>query len=243
MLIKNFIIPEPVKYDLVHVNYGEDIVSYTDCFEISLLRFLHLIFGKNNKINLKLLQKHMNKSKYCKNLLNFFSIYNNFSEETSYYFTDKGFEERAMWCKFLNDSKIFKYKKEDNYEVCATFENLFTFFKIYFPNNNFETDNIIKITVGNIKSHELFKYYENKLNKLFQNLSYNFDLSCKLNFSFQKYKRTRIDYKPIYTQIIMQIYIDSNYVLDWEIYQFHNIINGKIKERITGHSDYRLNKV
>ncbi len=110
MLIKNFIIPQPVKYDLVHVNYGEDIVSYTDCFEISLLRFLHLIFGKNNKINLKLLQKHMNKSKYCKNLLDFFSIYNNFSEETSYNSTiDK-------WCWnsniFNGNITYFKNKNE-----------------------------------------------------------------------------------------------------------------------------------
>ena len=36
---------EPVQYNLISF----DDISYTDCFEISLLRFLHLVFS--DKIN------------------------------------------------------------------------------------------------------------------------------------------------------------------------------------------------
>lgn len=238
MLINDFIIPEPVKYNLVEVNYNNDIVSYTDCFEISLLRFIHLIFSKNNKIDLELLQIDMDNSKYCSDLVDFFTVSNYFSHDEYYYFTEIGLNERANWCKFLNDSKLFKYKQEDGYEVCATFENLFTFFRIYFPKNNFDCENTLDITIDNIESNELFKYYENKINKLFKNISYNFDVSCKLNYSFNIDKNDKKD--EIYTEIIMQIYINNNYLLDWEIYQFHNLIDGKITERITGHSDYRF---
>jgi hypothetical protein len=234
----DFIIPEPVKYNSVEVIYDEDIVSYTDCFEISLLRFIHLIFGKNNKIDLELLQIDMDNSKYCSDLVDFFTLRNYFSNDEYYYFTEIGLVERADWCKFLNDSKIFKYKQEDKYEVCATFENLFTFFKIYFPKNNFGSEVTLDITVNNIESNKLFKCYENKLNKLFKNMSYNFDVSCKLNYLFNKSKNNKTDI--IYTEIIVQIYINDDYLLDWKIYQFHNLIDGKITERITGHSDYRF---
>jgi hypothetical protein len=238
MQINDFIIPEPVKYNSVEVIYDEDIVSYMDCFEISLLRFLHLIFGKNNKIDLELLQIDMDNSKYCSDLVDFFTLRNYFSNDEYYYFTEIGLVERSDWCKFLNDSRLFKYKQEDGYEVCATIENLFTFFRIYFPKNNFDSEDILDITIDNIESNKLFEYYENKLNKLFKNISYTFDLSCKLNYLFKKSNTDEIE--SIYTNIILEIYLNNTHLLDWEIYQFHNLINGKITERITGHSDYRL---
>lgn len=238
MLINDFIIPEPVKYNSVDIIYDKDIISYTDCFEISLLRFLHLIFGENNKINLELLQQDMDNSSYCTDLVNFFTLRNYFSNDEYYYFTEIGLNERADWCKFLNDSKIFTYKKEDKYEVCATVENLFTFFRIYFPKNNFDCEDTLDITINNIESTKLFEYYEHKLNRLFKNLSYYFDLSCTLEYTFKKSKPDH----SIYTKIIIQIHINSNNLLDWEIYQFHNLIDGKILERITGHSDYRFNE-
>ena len=47
---------EPVKYGPIKIiensNYGYVFISYTDCFEISLLRFLHILFGRNGEINL-----------------------------------------------------------------------------------------------------------------------------------------------------------------------------------------------
>ena len=49
------------------------------------------------------------------------------------YTSDEAFEERAQWCVFLNESKIFKFKKQEKYEVCATFENLIAFIRTFFP--------------------------------------------------------------------------------------------------------------
>ena len=39
-------LPEPVEYDSIYFKDGEDKINYTDCFEISLYRFLHLVLTK-----------------------------------------------------------------------------------------------------------------------------------------------------------------------------------------------------
>ena len=45
------IIPEPVYYGPIEFEYpGEGTVRYTDCWEISVYRFLHLVFSKEGKI-------------------------------------------------------------------------------------------------------------------------------------------------------------------------------------------------
>ncbi len=38
-------IPDPVVYSYINYMEGEEKVEYPDCLEISLLRFLHLLFG------------------------------------------------------------------------------------------------------------------------------------------------------------------------------------------------------
>ena len=69
----------------------------------------------------------------CIRFKQYFDAYPKVHKEQSLYTTDEAFNERAQWCVFLNQSKIFKFKKEGKYEVCATFENLIAFFRTFLP--------------------------------------------------------------------------------------------------------------
>ena len=99
-----------------------------------MYRFLHLVFSKGGKIDLDRLLKYMDvESAQCQRLIAFYDSYSKVHKEQVLYTTDEAFEERAKWCVFLNESKIFKFKKLEKYEVCATFENLIAFFRTFFP--------------------------------------------------------------------------------------------------------------
>ena len=76
-------IPEPVLYDLITFYDGDNLIKYTDCWEISLLRFLHLIFGNEGAIEHETLIKLMNtESKYCQALIAYFK------DNPTYYFDE-----------------------------------------------------------------------------------------------------------------------------------------------------------
>lgn len=236
--------PEPVSYESINYCENNQTICYTDCFEISLLRFLHFVFGKNGHIDLELLKHDMNDSEECKKILAFFSENNSYNLEADYYVTEQGLNDRAKWCKFLNNSKLFNYKKENKYELCASLENLFTFFRNYFPKNDFE-DNIkvVPISIDSIYSKKLFEYYQFKLTRLLQNLSYNLPLSCalKYNIKFQDYSDK--SYNPIFIDITIEILVHDYHIFDWQIYQFYNTLATEITDRITGHSDYRYSEL
>lgn len=236
--------PEPVPYEsITYVQNGETF-CYTDCFEISLLRFLHYIFGKNGHIDMELLKRDMNESNCCKSLITFFEVNNKYNLDAEYYVTEKGLNDRAEWCRFLNNSKLFNYKKENRYEICASLENLFTFFRNYFPKNDFEDDiKVVPLTIDSIYSKKLFEYYQLKLNKLMNRLSYQQTLRCGLryNIKFQDYSDK--SYNPIYIDITTEIFINEYHIFDWQIYQFYNTLSGEVTDRITGHSDYRYSEL
>ncbi len=59
------IIPEPVFYGEIEFEYpGEGKVSYTDCWEISVYRFLHLVFSKDGKIDKDRLLHYMDPERF-----------------------------------------------------------------------------------------------------------------------------------------------------------------------------------
>lgn len=57
-----------------------------------------------------------------------------------------------------------------------------------------------------------------------------------------------IDYQDIFHfNTLQKISLNDEYLLEWEIYEFYNLINTgdggrKIKERASGHSDYRYKR-
>jgi len=216
----NFIInyqkyPQPVSYGPIVIiketNDDYKIIRYTDCFEISLLRFLHMVFGYDGIMNLNSIPNLV-----CINeLVNYF-LNKKFYYDVNYYETKNGFSERAEWCDFLNERHIFQYKKVDKYEVCASLENLFSFFK-YFFNINFQN-----------------KSYQDNLNHLGNVLSTN---EKKIHFELSNFGT--LDMNSFYMNSYMKIYVNNDNLYDWEIYQYFNIENNCIVGRETGHSDYR----
>ena len=133
-----------IKEDIVNVNqliknisqFPKPIIIinniYNDHFEISMLRFMHIIIGNNNKISL-------NKLKYiigdtCDNnqLYNFFSIY------TKYNNTTINLEERMNWYNMLNSIGCNK--------MISPIDNLFVFLQTCFPQRKYKNNDQIKLT-------------------------------------------------------------------------------------------------
>ena len=104
-------------------------------------------------------------SNQCQRLIAFYEIYQNVHKEQVKYTSDEAFEERAQWCVFLNESKIFKFKKLEKYEVCATFENLIAFFRTFFP----------KIEIPDKSAGK-----QSQIDALCKALSFNFTLTAKI---------------------------------------------------------------
>ena len=108
-------------------------IKYTDCFESSLLRYLHIIFGKkDNTINISMLYKYRAKAK----LIDFFAKYNNIYSQNKYYTTKRGIEERKEWCILLNSNKTFDFVHSNImgcYELKSCLKNIIIFFDVFLP--------------------------------------------------------------------------------------------------------------
>jgi hypothetical protein len=213
---------EPVEYAPIQFKDDNIIIEYTDCFEVSLLRFLHAVFitKKDNKyvMDIERMKEYMNDSN---DLLDFFKVNNDIILSRKYYDNIKsdGYILRTLWCQFLNKNKFFKYKRYDMYEVCASLDNLFLFFKNYFPKVLLNDNDMI----------------ENKMNYIMKQLSTN-----KLKLSSTIESKTKINFDNIYYQNIIYININDTPVYEWMIYQYFNNDNNKFGKRITGHSDFRF---
>lgn len=230
--------PRPVLYAPIEFLDNDDVIMYTDCFEISLLRFLHLVFGVDGQINMNQLYKYMDDSIHSKSLYDFFDRNNSYANEPEFYISGEGMELRTKWAVFLNNSKLFKYKKDNKYEVCASIENLLLFFDKYFPKMNVSNDSP-KLTLQNIEEYVLVDYYHEKIKIIMELLSFNYELDSQINMSYRLSKEDKI-----YIDTVMHIYINGFNFFDWQIYQFYEIKENKIGERITGHSDYKIsNKI
>jgi hypothetical protein len=205
---------EPVKYGPIKIIEnsinGYVFISYTDCFEISLLRFLHVLFGRNGQINLNYLKNFTGENE----LYNYFLINPNYNNNSDYYETYEGFKLRADWCSFLNNRHFFQYKKENKYEVCASFNNLISFVHYFIPNIKTPNTNTIHI--------------ENYLNFLFRQINNN------IIFKYVLFKEVTDN---IYMNTTLNISINGKHIYDWEVYQY---FNKNTCERITGHSDFRM---
>jgi hypothetical protein len=208
--------PQPVTYGPIRIvkDAGDEfkIIKYTDCFEISLLRFLHLIFGNNGTVELNKVPNLQPNDE----LDYYFYENKSFYYDINYYETNLGFKERARWCDFLNERNIFKYKMENKYEVCASLENLFSFFSHFF-NITFENKN-----------------YQDNLNKLANILSTD---NLQIRFKLFSFGNKTSD--SFYMNSFIKIFVNDDNLYDWEITQYFNVENDCITERVTGHSDYR----
>ena len=226
-------IPEPVTYGPVTINNDDTLITYTDCFEISLLRFLHLVFGENCHINMDNLAKYMDDSDHCNQLFDFFKEHNTYYLTADYYDTKDGFDERTRWCQLLNDSKLFNYKKYNKYEVCASYQNLFTFFINYFPKIKISKEQLT-IDYNNITTEKLFQNYLDIMTQIIAHLQFAHNLDVSLKYTVKYEDNT------IFMNIVKKIYVNKYPIYEWEIYQYYSIEDKIIGNRVTGHSDLRF---
>ncbi len=215
-------IVEPVQYNRIEFKDNKQKISYTDCFEISLLRFLHSIFLKKvdycYKMDIQRMATYMYANKHCKQIIKFFLNNPDIHLDADYY-ENEGYPLRTKWCIFLNKRPFFRYKLEDKFEVCASPENLFSFFRIFFP----------KIYLDQPTNQD-------KLHTLVSSLSTD-DLKINVNLKSD----CRIASGSYYFTDLMTFEINGVVLYDWLLYQYFEKIGNKVGKRITGHSDLHFN--
>jgi len=150
-------------------------ISYTDCMEISLLRFIQLLFIntdlEENQETYTFNFSKLNQSNIHPELL-FFLERNNIIYKTKIDFENKGYDLRRNWCLFLNNRQIFEYIKENKYEVRSSFRNLVSFcnyfLKLDLENNTEYEPNYLfqillnKFELNNFTINAIVFSYENK---------------------------------------------------------------------------------
>jgi hypothetical protein len=219
----NYKLIEPVSFNFIKFNDDNQTISYTDCFEISLLRFLHSVFVKNvnghHTVDTDRLGDFMLDTSECKQLLDFFTSNNKIEPQEIFYQDEKsdGYKLRTDWCVFLNKRSFFRYKKENKYELCASLGNLFTFFRVFLPKLYLDqpTD-LDKLT---------------RLGYKLSNQTQNIEIKLKSNTEEDKFQ--------FYYTNDMEITI-GNTKYNWHLYQYFENLNGTFGERITGHSELSL---
>lgn len=131
-------IVESIPCDSITFMDDDTEVTYADCFEVSLLRYLHYILGDrvnrlNGIMNLETMSKFLDNTPECQELVEYFTRHNIIKRNRSYYETIFGNQERSEWCQFLNKRSFFKYKKDGKYKLCACIENINSFFQVFLP--------------------------------------------------------------------------------------------------------------
>lgn len=212
ILQKNiYTFPEPIFQTRIKINGN---IDYKDCFEISLLRFIHIVFGKENRIDMNKLQCLMGNGFENNELYNFLSQNNIFENETNNNSTIF-LNQRTNWCIFLNNREFFQYKIDGKYKLSSSIFNFFSFFKNFF-NFRFQIDN------------------DNKnLSNLMKFLNPENQIVAKL------YKNGYIGKDKIFEESIIKIYINGNNLYNWQMYQYFENNNNKIGNEITGYSELR----
>ena len=201
---------EPIVYDWMEVEHGEEIVFYPDCVEVSLLRFMHILFcEKDNEVwsvNLKNLKRYLNmEQEQCAEFFRYFQMINYIEIDGYMYFSDTGLEERVEWCSLLHSRDCFIYV-HDEYELRAIFVNILNFFKYFFP----------KLDIN----HDIDYNSDEEISKLLEDL-YNI-LTIEQNIKVEVL--TDIDRDTGRVEMVQDIYIDEVLVYKWNIYHCYESI-------------------
>ena len=175
-------------------------IEIDDCFELSILRFLHLIFGSNDIINFTNLTKYMDlDKKECQDLYEFFLDNPGIFPDYEFYYSDAGIMLRKKWVDFLS-GRNFEYKK-DNSIIYPNIKNQIKLLETFFPklNINYNTNN------------------NNILNEIYSQLNFNWD-SLKVKYD-------ESDKQETFNQ---HIYINESLIFVWSmttiIEEINNII-------------------
>ena len=209
---------ESISYNLISFIDCDEEISYTDCFEISLLRFLQCVYNKklDNElvVDVDRMKNFMLDTPECQQIIEFFTENQEIELLEKYYQNKKlkGYKLRTEWCKFLNKRSFFRYKIDNKYELCASLHNLFLFFNVFFPKLYLDqpTDKM-------------------KIARLAKKLAIDINLKTNLNQTTSQF----------YNTFDLEIKInDTSY--NWHLYQYFKNDSDSCGKRITGHSEFTL---
>ena len=206
VLKKNIIsYPEPISDLQIKLN---DLV-YQDDFEISLLRFVHIIFEKDNEINLQHLKNIIGETYLTNNLYIFLANNKKINKYIS-------LRQRLEWCNLLNNNMNFSYKFNSKYKLSPIIYNIIKFFEIFFP--------VLLDRELNI---------QNKLDKILKIIDTNNKISCKY------FVTGYFTSDKIYEENLIKIFINGNNIYDWKLYQYYENLNNDKGKLITGYSELK----
>ncbi len=142
-----------------------------DSFELSILRFIHLIFSVDGVINFDNLTKYMDmSSSVCNKLYEYFMDNPGVMIDYSFYYSNTGIDIRTKWFELLSSHNFFTYKEESSkQEINSSLDNFFEFFKNFFPNLD---------QAGNT--------HQDKLNTMLSQLNFNFESFEVIYSTYQK---------------------------------------------------------
>lgn len=202
--IKNNLI-QPVMPKPFKIPFTE--IEIDDSFELSLLRFIHLVFSNDGVINFKNLLKFMDLNiEICNELNDFFIDNPGVMYDYEFYYSDTGVRIRYNWYNLLSNRHFLTYKNTDNTAIKPELNNILNFFRNFFP----------KLSFIRQDTQEL-------LTNIYNQLNFNFD-------SFEVIYSVSHDIVPnivhtIDTQIIKINHID---VFIWELINIKNDSNNVI---------------
>lgn len=172
-----------------------------DSFELSLLRFIHLVFSKDGVINTNNLTKYMNLNyDLCNQLYDYFLDNPGVMIDYEYYYSDAGIRVRDSWYNFLSNRYFFIYKNSDKTCLRPDLNNLFRFFEFFFPNLSLDGNTL-----------------QDKLKNIYNQLNFNFE-SLEVLYSVSRVVVPNM----LHNTDIQNIRINNNNIFTWEII---NLIN------------------
>jgi hypothetical protein len=116
--LKNSIIKPILPKPFIDPTTGLEI---NDCYELSLLRFMHLIFGSNGIINFNNLTKYMDlNKKECQYLYDFFIDYPGIFDDYQFYYSDAGIIIRKKWSELIS-LIIFDFTIQNHIKLLENF--------------------------------------------------------------------------------------------------------------------------
>jgi hypothetical protein len=175
-----------------------------DSFELSLLRFIHLVFSVDGVINFDNLTTHMDMSNpNCIKLYEYFMNNPGIMNDYSFYYSNAGVDLRTKWVELLANINSFTYKG-NNQEIDPVMENLFEFFEQFFPKLNQDGYTI-----------------QQKLTNMYDQLNFNFETFEVVQSSYQK-----IVVNSLHHGILQNIRINGIDMYVWEMTKLKDISSG-----------------
>ena len=176
-------------------------IEINDSFELCLLRFIHLVFSEDQVINFTNLKKFMDTNTGLgQKLYEYFVNNPGVMQDHTFYYSNAGIDIRTKWYELLSNINTFKYKSE-NHQMDSTIENLFEFFKQFFP----------KLDQNGSNNQE-------KLTNIYTQLNFNFESFEVIYSSYQK-----IISNTIHLGVIQNISINSVNMFVWEMTRLNEI--------------------